>query len=166
MPRRPSLILIAAFAAAAIAATPAAANRQVVRDELRETRALKLNGRIDIRKAIAGHRGDLLEHKVVMRKRIAPKRGRERPLIALNTRGSRRSDAEYLVFGKGIFKNRKKGDPKLIGEAKLIARGRSWTYRFDAGEIPGLKRYGWSAVVTKGNAFDIAPAKRYKRHRV
>jgi hypothetical protein len=156
----------AALLAAALLATPASAGRQVVRDELRETKALKLNGRIDIRKAIARHRGELLEHSVVMRRRIAPKRGRERPVIAINTRGGGRSDAEYLVFGRAIFKNRPKGKPKLIGEAELVAKGRKWTYRFDPAEIKrDLGRYGWAAIVTKGNAFDLAPPKRYKKHR-
>jgi hypothetical protein len=158
--------LAAALLAAVLLATPASAGRQVVRDELRETKALKLNGRIDIRKATVRHRGELLEHSVVMRKRIAPKRGRERPLIAINTRGGGRSDAEYLVFGGAIFKNRPKGEPKQIGRAELKAKGRKWTYRFDPGEIKNnLRRYGWAAVVTKGNAFDLAPPKRYKKYR-
>lgn len=155
-----------ALLVATLLAAPADASRQVVRDELRETKALKRNGRIDIRKATARHRGELLEHSVVMRKRIAPKRGRERPLIAINTRGGGRSDAEYLVFGGAIFKNRPKGEPKRIGDAELEAGRRKWTYRFDPAEIKGgLGRYGWAAVVTKGNAFDLAPPRRYKRHR-
>lgn len=161
-----ALALTVALAAGAGTAAGAAGNDQVVRDKLRETKLLKRNGRMDIRRATAGHDGELLVHEVEMRKRVDPERGKERPLITLNVRGGGRSDPEYLVFGGALFKVRTKGDPKRIGDARLSARGRRWTYSFDPTQIKGLKRYGWAAVSSKGKIFDVAPSKRYKQHRV
>lgn len=156
--------LCAALALVALAATAAFANRQTVRDDRSETKALKKNGRLDIIRAKAGHRGQLLEHVVTMRRPVDPKRPKERPLIALNVRGGAQSDPEFLVFGNDLFKVRSKKDPKRVGRAELTARGRSWTYLFDPAQID-LKRYGWATITTRGKAFDVAPASRYKNHR-
>ena len=159
-------IVIATAVLAAVLASPAPANTKSVRDAKRESGPLRKHGRLDIVKATAGHdRAGRLVHSVVVRKRVDPDRGRERPVIAINTRGGRRSDPEYQVFGDAVFKRPKKGDPRRIGEADLGSRGRRWTYRLDPAVIGGLGRYGWAAITTKGNAFDIAPARRYARHR-
>lgn len=147
-------------------AAGAEANSKAVRDAKGESAPLRKNGRLDIIRAAAGHADGLLTHTVTVRKRINPDRGRERPILALNTRGGGRSDPEYQIFGSTIFRTRAKGDPKAVGEATLSSRGRSWTYSFDPAQIPGLRRYGWAAITTKGNAFDVAPARRYADHRV
>lgn len=157
-------IAIVVLAGALAPAAPA--NTKSVRDAKRESGPLRKNGRLDIVKAAAGHdRAGRLVHTVVVRKQVDPDRGRERPVIAINTRGGRRSDPEYQVFGDVVYKRPRKGDPRRIGAADLGSRGRRWTYRFDPAVIPGLGRYGWAAITTKGSAFDIAPARRYARHR-
>ncbi len=43
--------------------------KSVVRDDVRETKALRQNGRVDIVKAIAAHHGKLLQFTVVVRRR-------------------------------------------------------------------------------------------------
>lgn len=165
MMRRQRQLALLVTAALAAGAAPALANTTTVRDDTRESKQLKRKGRLDIKKAQAGHKGELLKHTVVMRKRVDADRGKERPLIAINTRGGRTTDPEYLVFGKAIFRQKKKGDPVEIGDAALKARGKRWIYTFDPAVIPGLKRYGWAAISTKGKAFDIAPSNRYQLHR-
>lgn len=157
--------LCAALAVFALAATAALANRQTVRDARAETKALKKNGRLDIIRATAGHQGELLKHVVTMRRRVDPDRPKERPLIGLNARGGPHSDPEFLVFGADVFKVRAGKDPKRVGAAELSSRGRRWAYLFDPAQID-LKRYGWAAIATRGKTFDVAPAGRYKNHRV
>lgn len=142
----------------------AAANTRSVADAKRETAPLRKNGRLDITKAIAGHKAGMLAHTVVVRKRVDPSRGRERPVIAINTRGGSRSDPEYQVFGGAVFKIPRKGDPKNVGDAELDSRGRRWIYVIDPALLGDPKRYGWAAITTKGNAFDVAPARRYAQH--
>jgi hypothetical protein len=166
---RPTRLLLplVALLAALLAASFAFADTTTIKDGKRETRALKKNGRVDILRASAGHAGGLLEHRVVVRKRIRTSRRRERPLIGINTRGGGSSDPEFLVYGDDIFKNRKKGDPKRIGNARLTAERRRWTYRFGRDEFPDgpLGRYGWVAFTTTAKALDVVPANAYEIHR-
>lgn len=147
-------------------ATLAQAGKRGVKDDRKETKALKKNGRVDIVRAGAGSAGKSVVHRVTMRKRVKPGRGRERPGILINTRGGRSTDPEYLVFASRIYEIKKRKDKlKEIGRAKLRAKGRTWTYRFESKQIPGLKRYGWAAITEKGKARDIAPARRYAKNR-
>jgi hypothetical protein len=165
--RRKILLVVAAALTLAAGAVPALADKTVVKDERGETAALRDNGRVDIVRASAGHFGGRLEHKVVMRERIKPKRKRERPLLGLNLRGSNTSDPEYLVLGKDIFKNRPEGKPVRIGAATLRGKRKTWTYRFKPEAFPngGLGRYGWVAFTTTAKAFDVAPANAYAIHK-
>ncbi len=159
------LALIAAVAAAALLASTAAqaAKRSVIHDAVRETKALRHNGRVDIVKAIAAHHGKLVQHTVVVRAKIKPSRHRERPLLGINTRGGPTSDPEYLVYGGAIFKTPKKGKPKRIASAQLTSHGRRWRYRFDPRDFPhgGLHRYGWAAFTRTKKALDVVPANSY-----
>lgn len=162
--------VVGAATAACLLAPPltsvSAANSRAVSDGKRETAPLRKNGRLDITRALAGHRNGLLTHTVVVRRRVAPERGKERPVIALNTRGRRRSDPEFQVYGRAVFDVRGSGDPQAIADAELRSRGRRWIYLFDPAGIPGLeRRYGWAAITTKGSAFDVAPSRRYALHR-
>lgn len=157
----------AACLLAVLLTSPSAANSRAAGDAKRETAPLRKNGRLDITRALARHRKGLLAHTVVVRRRVAPERGKERPVIALNTRGGRRSDPEFQVYGRAVFDVRGSGDPTAIADAELRSRGRRWTYLFDPAGIPGLEgRYGWAAITTKGSAFDVAPGRRYALHRI
>lgn len=162
------LLPLAVLAVALCGAAYAVADTKTVRDSKGETKALRKNGRVDIIRAKAGHAGQLLKHTVVVRKRIKQSRRRERPLLGINTRGGGSSDPEFLVYGDDIFKSRKKGDPKRIGNAKLSASGRRWTYRFDPGTFPGGlgRKYGWVAFTTTAKALDVVPANAYAIHRL
>ncbi len=152
------------LAVAAVALTGLAlADTAKVRDDKRETSQLVRNGRLDIVQAKVSHSGDRVKHTVTMRKRVKPNRKKERPLIGLNTRGNANSDPEYLVLGESVFRVRKDADPRKVASAKLTAKKRRWIYRFNPADIE-LGRYGWVAITTKGEAFDTAPAKRYKNH--
>ena len=165
---RPKLLAaIAVLLALLVGASLAFADTTTIRDSKRETKALRKNGRVDIVRAIAGHEGALLEHRIVVRERIDTDRRRERPLIGINTRGGGHSDPEFLVYGDDIFKNRRKGDPKRVGAATLAADGRKWTYRFSPGEFPdgGLGRYGWVAFTTTAKALDVVPVNSYAIHK-
>lgn len=145
------------------AVSPSLADTRAVTDPVKETRALERNGRLDIVRATASHAGARLKHTVSVRSRIDPKRGHERPLIAINTRGSGISKPEYLVFGPALFRTTNQ-DPVAIGDAALQHTKRRWIYRFDPDQIRHLGTYGWAAVTTKGRALDVAPAARYAIH--
>jgi hypothetical protein len=167
MSRRIWMPAVTALAVMATAA-PAIADKTVLKDEREETAALRENGRVDIVRASAGHAGGRLEHKVVMREKIKPKRKRERPLLGINVRGSSSSDPEYLVFGDDVFKNRLKGDPVRVADATLKGRRKTWTYRFDPADFPGggLDSYGWVAfTATEKATLDILPANAYEVHK-
>jgi len=163
-PMRNQLITACLVAGLLAFGSAALASDQTVRDDRAETKQLKRHPRLDILRATAGHREGLLMHTVTMRRAVAPERGRERPLIGINVRGGQRSDPEFLVFGGAVFKVRSKGDPKVVAEAELTSRGRRWVYLFDPDEF-GLERYGWAAITAKGNTGDVAPARRYRKHR-
>lgn len=158
------LALVAALALLALLVAPALADR-VVRDEVKENRGLRENGRIDIVRATSGRANGRLEHTVTMRRQVKPKRGRERPGILINTRGGRSTNPEYLVFGSRVLRLKRGGEAIPIGAASLSAKGRTWTYRFRPKAIPNLKRYGWAAVTDKGDVGDIAPNDRYAKAR-
>lgn len=154
-------ILLAA-AATALAGL-AFADSAKVRDDKRETKQLVRNGRLDIVQAKVSHSGDRVKHTVTMRKRVKPKRKKERPLIGLNTRGKATSDPEYLILGESVFRVRENADPRKVASAKLTAKKKRWTYRFTPADLE-IDSYGWVAITTKGEAFDTAPAKHYKNH--
>lgn len=165
-----SLILAAvAFAAAALAASSGAtseakkaAAKVTVRDGVRETRALRKNGRVDIVKVIAAHHGPDLQFTVVVRSKINPARHAEQPLLGINTRGNPASDPEYLVRGGAVFKNPKKGKPERIAHATLTEEGRSWQYRFSPKAVPGgLGKFGWAAFTVTKKALDVVPNNSY-----
>lgn len=139
------------------AAASASSNR--IEDGKRETAALAANGRVDIIRASAARFGSDLRFTITMRKRVRPKPGNERPLLLINTRGGGKSEPEYALYGNGLFKLKPNDD--RIGDARLTASGRTWSYRFDPGQIPGLNRYGWAALTSKGPAEDVAPNRRY-----
>ena len=98
-----------------------------------------------------------------MRAKLKPARSKERPGIFINTRGNRRSSPEYVVFGSTIFKVRKNGNAKAVGDAKLTSSKRTWRFSFDASQVAALDDgYGWAAVTQKANSVaDIAPDKGY-----
>lgn len=150
-------ILALLLAASAIA-------RTTVRDGKRETSALSKNGRLDIIRATGDRQQGNLVFTVTMREQVRRSATRERPAILINTRGNRRSDPEFAAFGNRVFRVRNRDDV-AIGEARLGARGRTWTYRFKSNVIPNLDRFGWAAATNKGRAFDIAPDDRYARAR-
>ena len=160
------LILLAAAALALLGASFAYADTQKVEDEIRESSVLRENGRLDIVKTTAGHKGKLLKHTIEMRGRVKPNRKKERPILGINTRGNRTSDPEYLVLGGTIFKNRKLGESIRVGEARLTSKKRRWTYLIDPKEFPGkLGPYGWVAFTTaKGDSADVVPANTYIIH--
>ena len=96
--------------------------------------------------------------------RVRPARHRERPAIIVNTRGGKRSPYEFIVLGSTIFRVPAKGAPKPVGDAKLTASKRRWSYRFDLDEVRGLGAgYGWAAVTQKrsGKFADVAPGRGY-----
>ncbi len=162
------LALILAAGALCVAALASAAGhgknsgKTVVHDDVRETKALRHNGRVDIVKVIAAHHGKQLQFTVVVRSKINPKRHPERPLIGVNTRGGPSSDPEYLVRGGAIFKSPKKGNPQRIAGANLADHGRRWRYRFDPADFPGgLGKFGWAAFTVTKKALDVVPNHSY-----
>lgn len=159
-----SLILAAAaFGAVTFAsASGGTSNKVTIRDDIRETKALRKNPRVDITKVIAAHRGSKLQFTIAVRDKIKPKRHAEQPLLGINTRGNPSSDPEYLVRGGAIFKNPKKGDPQRIAHASLTEKGRRWQYRFDPADFPGgLGKFGWAAFTVTKKALDVVPNDSY-----
>jgi hypothetical protein len=164
MSRRSANTLATLAATSALLAGAAVAEAKVtVKDPKRETRALESKGRIDIIRATEDKaRGDIVM-TATMRERVRGDSESERPVGLVNTRGNRRSRAEYLVYGENVFRNPKRDDAVVIGPATLDADGRTWTYRFGADVIPGLGRFGWAVSTSKRKASDIAPGSRYAR---
>jgi len=167
--RTPLLLAGVALAAAGLAClvlSATAAAKTTVRDQTRETRALADHPRLDIRRATSAKGNGNLIFTVTMRRAVRPNSERERPGILINTRGDRRSDPEYLVFGGAVYRVTRGGNTVAIGPAQLGSNGRTWTYRFDPGEIPDLgNRFGWAAITDRDRAEDIAPGSRYARGR-
>jgi hypothetical protein len=157
--------LVAAILAALLASASALADTRSLRDPRGDTPQLRRHGRLDIVKVAVSHAHGLVVHTVVVRSKVKPKHGRERPVIAINVRGGKRSDPEYLVFGEAIFRVRKGRDPKQVGTAELTSRGRRWVYRFDPAQLK-TDAYGWAAITTKGHTSDVAPDSRYLTHRL
>jgi hypothetical protein len=158
--------LVAAVAALLLLATAAEATAaaKTVRDPRFDTPYLSGHGRVDITRATAARKLDVVRHAVKMRARVRPARPRERPGIIINTRGGQRSAYELIVLGSTIFRVPGKGPPKAVGEATLTAEGRTWRYRFDLDEARGLGAgYGWAAITQKRNRrfADLAPDRGY-----
>lgn len=146
------------------AATSAIAAAETVRDAKFDTPYLAKHGRLDIVRAAARRHGLEVTHEVTMRAKVRAARRVERPAIAINTRGGRRSDYELIVFGSTVFRAPRHGKPKAIGPASLSAKGRTWRYRFDLGEVPAIGAgYGWAAVTLKrsGSLADVVPDDGY-----
>lgn len=162
---RSAAAAVAAVAMLALAAaTSAAAATEVVRDAKFDTPYLSKHGRLDVVRATARRRGLEVTHAVTMRARVKATRRAERPAIVINSRGGKRSDYELIVFGSTVFRVPRHGQPKAIGPASLSARGRTWRYRFDLGEVPAIGAgYGWAAVTLKrsGRFADVAPDDGY-----
>lgn len=156
---RRAAALLAAVALLA-AAAPALA-LTIVADAKRETRALANHGRLDIIRASGDRKSGTLVHTVTMRKQVRPAERRERPVILVNTKGGNRTEAEYAAYGSAVYRIQENGNQVAIGPAKLTARGRTWTYRFRASEIPNLESFGWAALTSKGKALDVAPNGHY-----
>ncbi len=163
---RKPLALPAALALLFAALLPAAAiadGERVVSDPKFDNVALSRNGRLDIVEASAVRKGTEIKHAVRMRAKLKAGRSKERPGILINTKGGSRGAYEYIVFGSTIFKVPRKGQPKPIGESVLRSSKRTWTFSFDAAEIPDLPTpYGWAAITQKGNGIaDVAPDRGY-----
>ncbi len=163
--RPAALTALAATALLALLLAATATARTTITDPKRETRALADHGRLDIIRATADKRSGTLIHTVTMRKRVRESRANERPQILINTRGGGRTDPEFTVFGTRVYRVKKGGDTVAIGRARVGARGRTWTYRFESSEIPDLGRYGWAALTRKGRTSDVAPGRRYSSAR-
>lgn len=164
--RRLVTLLATALLAFGLAHGDAFANgTRTVKDAKFETPTLSRNGRLDIVEATASRFGPSISHTVTMRAKVKRGSKKERPSITINTKGGRTSSYEYIVFGSTIFKVPKSGPPTAIGVATLTAKGRTWTFDFDAAQIPGLpSSYGWAAITQKGHKnkiVDVAPEKGY-----
>lgn len=163
MSRAAGAAAAAAIATLLLAATAAAATR-TVEDPKFDTPYLSGHGRLDITRATAGRSGLEATHAVRMRARVKPARPAERPSILINTRGGKRSGYEFIVFGNTVFRVPKQGRPQPIGAATLTAKGRTWRYGFDLGEVTQIGAgYGWAAATEKpDNRFaDVAPGSGY-----
>jgi hypothetical protein len=162
--RKPLASLAAALVAVSLLPGAALADgERVVTDPKFDNVALSRNGRLDIVEASAVRRGTEIKHAVKMRAKLKAGRSKERPGILINTKGGSRGAYEYIVFGSTIFKVPRTGQPKAIGSSVLRSSKRTWTFSFDAAEIPNLPgSYGWAAITQKGNGIaDVAPDKGY-----
>ena len=160
------LAAAAALAMLAVALLPGsalAAGKRTVRDAKFDNVKVSRNGRIDITKVTASREGAEAKFAIAMRAKLKPARSKERPGIFINTRGNRRSSPEYVVFGSTIFRVRKNGNAKRVGDARLTSSRRTWRFSFDPSQVAALEDgYGWAAVTQKGNSVaDIAPDKGY-----
>ena len=154
---------VAMLAAGVLPGSALAAGKRTVKDAKFDNVKVSRNGRIDITKVTASRDGAETKFAIAMRAKLKPARSKERPGIFINTRGNRRSSPEYVVFGSTIFKVRKNGNAKAVGDAKLTSSKRTWRFSFDASQVAALDDgYGWAAVTQKANSVaDIAPDKGY-----
>ncbi len=162
--RKPLASMAAVLMAASLVPAAALADgERVVTDPKFDNVALSRNGRLDIVEASASRKGSKIKHAVKMRAKLKAGRSKERPGILINTKGGSRGAYEYIVFGSTIFKVPKQGQPQPIGNSVLRSSKRTWTFSFDAAEIPNLpSSYGWAAITQKGNGIaDVAPDKGY-----
>ena len=153
-------LAVTAILLSLLLASAAGAATKRIEDGKRETTALAENGQVDIIRASSSRFGRDLRFTITMRKRVHANRQNEEPQLLLNTRGDGKSDPEFVLFGDDLFDVRGDGS-KRIAPAKLGAKGRTWSYRFDPKQIRNLDRYGWAAITNKGNAEDVAPNDRY-----
>lgn len=145
---------------AANAGVANAAAERTVRDPRFDIPYLSEHGRLDITKATAERRLTLVTHSVTTRAKVKPARTRERPSILINTRGGRRSTYEFIVFGSTVFRVPRKGQPVAVASATLVAKNRTWRFRFDIDDVPRLGAgYGWAAATQRPNGrfADVAP---------
>jgi hypothetical protein len=143
-----------------LAGSATAAPERTVRDPRFDTSYLSKHGRLDITKATAARGLSIATHSVTTRAKLKPARTRERPTILINTRGGRRSNYEFAVFGSTVFRVPRQGRPVGVAAATLVARKRTWRYRFDIDDVPGLGAgYGWAAATQRpgGRLADVAP---------
>ena len=158
------IALAACLLALLVADAATAAPERTVRDPRFDTPYLSKHGRLDITKATAERKLTRVTHSVTTRAKAKPSRTRERPSILINTRGGRRSDYEFIVFGSTVFRVPRKGQPVAVASATLVAKKRTWRYRFDIDDVPGLGAgYGWAAATQKqsGRFADVAPDNGY-----
>lgn len=147
-------------------AEAASAAKRTVRDQRFDTPYLSSHGRLDITEATAQRRLTKVTHTVTTRAKARPARLRERPAILINTRGGKRSAYEYIVLGSTVFRSPVNGQPKPVAEARLFVKKRTWRYRFDLDDVPGLGAgYGWAAATqkTSGRFADVAPDGGYAK---
>ena len=167
--RKPQFVLATLAIAALAAAAGAAAATEAVRDQRADTAVLKRKPELDIRRvSVADQSGDLLKYVVSVQGRLRPQRRFTRPFILINTRGGETSRSpEYMVFGPRVFK--RDGDSfEKVGANRLTTRRKTWIYRFKPSRIglgPG-DTFGWSALIRKGKAVDLAPNARYIEHKI
>jgi hypothetical protein len=147
-----------------LAGTATAGPERTVRDPRFDTPYLSRHGRLDITKATAERQLTRATHSVAMRAKVMASRMRERPSILINTRGGKRSDYEFIVFGSTVFRVPEKGQPVAVASASLVSKKRTWRYRFDIADVPGLGAgYGWAAATQKPTRrfADVAPDNGY-----
>ena len=161
MKRKFQSIAVAITAIALIGA--AVATAAVVRDQTRESSALRKSPELDIVRATAGSAAgeDRVKHKVTMRGKLKPGKKNTRPFILINTKGGPRSDFEYVVLGPRVFRATGDGFVKA-GANQFSSRKRTWVYRFKTSTFGSPKSYGWAALTSKGKATDLAPANAYQ----
>jgi hypothetical protein len=161
----PLAALLAAVALVALMlATSAGAAGRTVDDPRFDTPWLSSHARLDITRATVERRGTKIAHKVTMRAKLKPARAAERPAIIINTRGGKRSDYEYVVYGSTVFRVPRKGPAEAVAAARLTAKDRTWRYRFDLADVPAIDAgYGWAALTQRrgGKRADIAPGNGY-----
>lgn len=160
--------VIAALCAGTIA-TAAKSGRSVVRDDRADSKRLKRKPELDIRKAkVVDEAPDQVKHKIRMQGKLKPRKKFTRPFVLINIRGGKRSDFEYLLLGPRVFKKTKSDRFRKVGANKFKTVGRTWIYRFKPSRIglgPG-DRYGWAVLTAKGRTVDLAPDRRYVKHRI
>lgn len=164
--RAAAVVAVAAIGALALV-SGAAATPQAVRDAKFDTAYLSKHGRLDVIRAWARRHGSEVSIAVTMRARVQPARDAERPSIAINTRGGKRSDYELIVLGSTVFRVPKQGAAQPVGSATLAAKGRTWRYRFDLAELPQTGGgWGWAALTQKrsGRLADVAPDDGYAKN--
>jgi hypothetical protein len=157
---------VAAGVALLLAGPASAASERSVRDPRFDSPYLSKHGRLDITRTTAKRRLSRVTHTVTTRAKARPARHRERPSILINTRGGRRSAYEFIVFGSTVFRVPGEGKPEAVAAASLVAKERTWRYRFDIDDVPGLGAgYGWAAATQKpsGRFADVAPDGGYAK---
>ena len=155
----------AALATTLALAAAAAADNQTVSDPEGDSKALEDKPYLDIVSARAGHAiGGRLKHKVTMAAPVKEDQPNTRPFLLINTRGHDRSDFEYLVLGRRVYKVSENDKFVKTGAATIAARKRTWVYFFKPKTFGNPKSYGWAALTSKGDTVDLAPNRKYVEH--